>query len=483
MYGHHLFDLFKTFSRKEMTRFQAFSLSPYHHKHEETRALIAYFSDIYPAFNEQSCKRSTLWEQVFPGHPFDGAKLSVLFTYAWRLAEAFLVQEQLRESPLPQTLLLSALRERGQKQLFERQLKKSKKYLEQLDLRDTHYYQQVISMAGEAIEFYGVWEPKRENQSLLEKESALDQYYVLEKLRDAVSLQVRRQILKGDYSARLLEGILEDLRSDPEVYGDAPAIRVYFNLYQMMEAPSLEVYRRTLGIFQENEHRLQQLEVTHIYIYLQNFCIAQINRNQEAFLRELFGLYQAQLARELLHEDGYLVEWHYKNIVTTAIRLGELDWADRFIEEHRGDLAPEAAENAYRFNKAAYWHAAGAYGKVLELLTQVEYRNIRYSLGAKALLLRTYYELGEFEALHALVESFRQYLQRNRLLADFRRGGYHHLFRLGRRLAKLRAQLPYLPKEQGRQRLAKVRNDLEATSPVFNRIWLEQKMNELEAQQ
>lgn len=481
MHRHHLIDLLKTFSRKEMTRFHAFSLSPYHHKHEETRALVAYFSDIYPVFEARTCERELMWKRVFKGRPFDNAKLSVLFTYVWRLVEDFLVQEQLRQTPLSQTLLLSALRERGQKQLFERQLKKSKRYLDQLDLRDTHYYQQVISMAGEAIEFYGVWEPRRENQSLLEKESALDQYYVLEKLRDAVSLQVRRQILKGDYSARLLEGILEELRSDPTVYGDAPAIQVYFNLYQMMETSSLEVYRRTLQIFQEHEHRLQHQEVTHIYIYLQNFCIAQINRNQQAFLRELFGLYQAQLSRQLLHEDGYLVEWHYKNIVTTAIRLGELDWADHFIEAHRSDLSPEAADNAYRFNKAAYWHAVGAYGKVLELLTQVEYRNIRYSLGAKALQLRTYYELGEFEALHALVESFRQYLQRNRLLADFRRGGYYHLFRLTRRLAKLRAQLPYLPQEQGTQRLTKIRNDIEATSPIFNRVWLEQKMQELEA--
>ena len=480
MQGHHLFDLLKTFSRKEMTRFHAFSLSPYHHKHQDTQHLTAYLNEIYPNFSEQTCERAIIWQRLFPKQVFDGSKLSVLFTYTWRLAEEFLVQEQLRGTPLKQTLLLAALREKGQKQLFERQLKKSKKSLHQLGLRDAQYYRQVIAMAGEAVEFYGVREPKQENQSLLEKEYALDQYYVLEKLRDAVSLQVRRQILKGEYSARLLEGVLEELRSNSEAYGDAPAIQVYFNLYQMMEAASLEVYQRTLQIFQQNEERLQQQEVMHIYIYLQNFCIAQINRNQQPFLRELFSLYQAQLSRRLLHDDGFLVEWHYKNIVTTALRLGEVEWANSFIEDHKSELAPDSRENAYRFNKAAYWHAVGGYGKVLELLTQVEYRNIRYSLGAKALLLRTYYELGEFEALHALVESFRQYLQRNRLLADFRRGGYYHLFRLTRRLAKLRGQIPYLPADQVPQRLAKVRTDLEATSPIFNRVWLEQKLLELE---
>ena len=444
MIDHHLIELLTTFSRKEMTRFMAFSLSPYHHKHEETRQLIAYLSDCFPVFNEDNCERQQIWKQLFGKKKFNQSKLSVLFTYAWRLAEEFLVQEQLQKTPLSKTLLLAALRERGQKQLFERQLKKTKQQLEDFQLRDAHYYQQVITMAGEAIEFYGVWEPRRENESLIEKEHALDQYYLLEKLRDAVSLQVRSQILKGDYSARLLEGVLEELRQNLDAYRNAPAI--------------------------------------HIYIYLQNFCIAQINRNQQPFLHELFGLYQAQLSRELLHEDGYLIEWHYKNIVTTALRLGELEWVNTFIEEQKSELSPETAENAYRFNKAAYCHAVGEYGKVLELLTQVKYRNIHYSLGAKALLLRTYYELEEFEALHALVESFRQYLQRNRLLADFRRGGYYHLFRLTRRLAKLRTQMPYLPEEQIAQRLTKVRMDVEATSPIFNRVWLEQKMAELEGQ-
>lgn len=482
MIDHHLIELLTTFSRKEMTRFMTFSLSPYHHKHEETRQLIAYLSDCFPVFNEDNCERQQIWKVLFGKKKFNQSKLSVLFTYAWRLAEEFLVQEQLQKTPLSKTLLLAALRERGQKQLFERQLKKTKQQLEDFQLRDAHYYQQVITMAGEAIEFYGVWEPRRENESLIEKEHALDQYYLLEKLRDAVSLQVRSQILKGDYSARLLEGVLEELRQNLDAYRNAPAIQVYFHLYQMMDAASLDGYRKTLGIFQENEQLLQRREVMHIYIYLQNFCIAQINRNQQPFLRELFGLYQAQLSRELLHEDGYLIEWHYKNIVTTALRLGELEWVNTFIEEQKSELSPETAENAYRFNKAAYCHAVGEYGKVLELLTQVEYRNIRYSLGAKALLLRTYYELEEFEALHALVESFRQYLQRNRLLADFRRGGYYHLFRLTRRLAKLRTQMPYLPEEQIVQRLTKVRMDVEATSPIFNRVWLEQKMAELEGQ-
>jgi hypothetical protein len=104
---------------------------------------------------------------------------------------------------------------------------------------------------------------------------------------------------------------------------------------------------------------------------------------------------------------------------------------------------------------------------------------LRYNLGAKALLLRTYYELEEFDSLHALVESFRQYIQRNRLLADSRRNGYYHLFRLTRRIARLRAQIGYTPAERALQSLAKIRQDIQQTKAIFNRAWLEKKMEEL----
>jgi hypothetical protein len=247
----------------------------------------------------------------------------------------------------------------------------------------------------------------------------------------------------------------------------------------MMAQSTLEAYRSALAVFQENEDRFQWPEVAAIYNYLQNFCIACINRNQTVFLREIFRLYNEQLARQLLHEDGYLIEWHYKNIVTTALRLGEQDWANEFIETQRTALAPAAAENAYRFSKAAYCHAVGDYGQVLELLTRVEYSDLRYNLGAKALLLRTYYELHEFDALHALVESFRQYLQRNRLMADSRRSGYYHLFRLTRRVAGLRAQAGYIPQERAALSLDKIRQDVAQTDAIFNRAWLEQKIAEI----
>lgn len=479
MLDHHLIQLINALDRKEMTRLVAFSLSPYHNKHQDTQRLLAYLNKHYPKFTEANCDRKQIWASLFPQQRFNMGKLAVLFTYAWRVTEAFLIQEEIADSAFRNIWLATALQRRQQWTDYESTLRKAQKEHEQDELRNTNYYRRSIALAEVASESFYVLEKQALDRTLMDKEQALDQYYVLEKLRDAVELQVRRQVLQGEYSARLLEGVLEELRQNAEAYADAPAIQLYFRLYQMMELPSLASYHDALYVFQDNEQRFAAEEITIIYNYLQNFCIAQINRNDPPFLRELFILYREQLDRKLLHEQGYLIEWHYKNIVTTGIRLGELEWVNNFIEEQKTALPPAAAENAYRFNKASYCHVIGEYDQVLDLLTQVEYSDLRYNLGAKALLLRTYYELEEFDALHALVESFRQYIQRNRLLADSRRNGYYHLFRLTRRIARLRAQIAYTPAERTVQSLTKIKKDVQQTEAIFNRAWLEKKMEDL----
>lgn len=483
MQSHPIFSLLSTFTRKEMTRWVAFSLSPYHHKHRETQALVQYLDKIYPVFPPHKCDRQQIWKKLFPTKTHDQAKLALLFTYAWRLAQKFLLQEQFeQDNSYQERQLLHALRERSLSDTFTKQWSKASDHLNVYPYRDTSYYSAAVQLAQAGDSFVIQEGRQSDNRYLEAKEQALDQYYLLEKLRDAVEMQVRRKILKVEYSARLLESTLQEIRENASAYADAPAIRVYFALYVMMTEPSLVHYRQALELFQTNEACFQKEEIAAIYVYLQNFCIGRINQaNEQAFLREIFLLYQDQYERQLLHEDGYLIEWHYKNIVTTAIRLQELAWVNSFIESAKAQLAPEAADNAYRFNKAAYCHAVGQYSEVLTLLIQVEYSDVRYNLGAKALLLRTYYETEAYEALHALVESFRQYLQRKENMAASRRSGYHHLFRLTRRLAALRHKLAYTQPVKAKQTLQKIEAELDRTRSIFNRQWLVDKVAALKS--
>lgn len=481
MYKNKLIRLLRTFSRKEMTRFREFVESPYYNKHQDVRNLVVHLSDIYPRLDEERCDRARLFQQLYPGEPHDQNRLAVIFSYTQRLAEQFLSVEQAGEDPLTgQLYLLRRLRRRKHYRLYEKELQRLGRKVKGLPSGAVSSPYRRFRFAEEADQYFNQIERRQEDWHIQEKQNQLEQFFLAEKLRDACEMHIRSKILKVTYHSGMLQAVLNEVRRNRKAYADSPAVIVYFQLYQMLVQNEQDYYFKALKIFKNYEEDFPSLERETIYNLLQNYCIEQINRGSPRFLREIFELYKAQLEQGLLLEEGFLSEWHYKNIVTTGIRLQALDWVKNFIESYRETLRPESRENAYRFNLASYYYAAGNYEQVLNLLIRVEYSDLRYNLGAKALLLRTYYDLEEYEALNALTESFRQYLQRNQLLADSRREGYYNLFKLTRRAAYFRINMDYFSPEKRKRELQKLRAAIDRESAIFNRNWLEEKVRELE---
>ena len=194
-----------------------------------------------------------------------------------------------------------------------------------------------------------------------------------------------------------------------------------------------------------------------MYNQYKNYCLIRINQGDQAFLDKLFELYQYQLERGLLLEEGVLSEWNYKNIVAAGIRLRQFEWVRKFIEDYKDSLTPEFKDNAYRFNLASYHLAMEEHHEAMLLLREVEYSDLRYNLGAKTMLLQSYYELQEYEPLVSLTESFRQVLMRDKTMSENFRKGYYNLFRFTRKAAYLRSRLEYLTAEKALQELERLK--------------------------
>ncbi|HMR43283.1 MAG TPA: hypothetical protein PKC40_05595, partial [Saprospiraceae bacterium] len=261
-----------------------------------------------------------------------------------------------------------------------------------------------------------------------------------------------------------------------------PRIGLFKNLLEMIQSGEETAYFDAAEQVIRFEEKLSFDDLQTAYNYLQNFCIEKINQGKDTFLRQLFQLYQQQLEKDLLLENGTLSEWHYKNIVTVGLRLGETEWTKSFLFEFKSRLLPDQAENAFTYNLAAIFYHQKEFEKVLELLLKVEFTDARYNLDAKALLLRTYFELEEYEPLFSLCDAFRQYLIRNNLLAESRKSGYAALFKLAKRAAKIKAGMGFSTDEKLKKELTKLKQDLSKGDIIFNAAWLKSKIIELENQ-
>lgn len=481
MIKHKVFELLKTFDRKEMSRFEAFVHSPYHNKHIGVRNLVTYLSKIYPDFNDRNCSRDHIIHKSNLPQDTEYSQLALLFTYMIRLADQFLITEHYnKKTSHNPIMLLEELRQRKCFKTYRKNLGKYQSELKDLTEKDSHFFERSFQLAREADSYFILTDGRKKDPNLELKIQQLDYFYMAEKLKDAVEVHNRKNILSVNYSNRMLEGVLSEIAANIQEYQEIPGVFIYFLLYKMTTQEQDDFYFQAMDYMKLNEQYLSKDERIIVYNNFQNYCIKQINLNNLKFLAELFQLYQLQLEEELIFEDGFLSEWHYKNIVTTAIRLDETDWVKNFIFKYKEKLRPESIENAFRFNLASYYHAIGEFGKVLELLLRLEYSDLRYNLGAKALLLRTYYEMEEFEALNSLSASFYQYLQRNKLMADTRKDAYHNLFRFTKRVALLRSEIPYTSQEKIQNTLKKLKVDIGKTAIIFNQSWLESKVADLE---
>lgn len=465
-----------------MTRFCEFGASPYFNKHQDSLRLLQLFGNIYPQFTKKNCDRFALFQELFPGKSHEQSDLALLFTYVQRLLDQFLVQEELKPmTGFRQVLLMRNLRQRKLYAAFEKQAKKQQKDLAAWPFQNGNYYHLKCLTASESDAYYSQRAQHKADLSIQNKQNNLDYYYLSEKLKDACEMMIRSRILNVNYSNPLLEVLISQIQADNSAYEAVPPLMVYFHLYQLIKLVERPYYFSALEVVKRYEDRLPLDELQNIYNYLQNYCIEHINKGSRTFLQQSFELYKKQLEKKmLLDEAGFLSQWHYKNIVTIVLRLGEKDWVKTFIEAYRNQLPPKDMENAYVYNLAAYYYATKQLGKVQELLIQVEYKDIRYSLAAKSLLLRTYFDLREFEAFGSLVKSFRQYLRRNKSIPSQRRKAFLHLLQLTNEASLLRSRQPFQHKTKNVQQLLELKSTIGKTKLLINREWLVEKVEAME---
>lgn len=480
MHNHQLIKQLKLLEKKEMTRFREFVYSPFHNKHKGVRKLVDYFEQHFPNFNEKKMETEALLRHFAEDKKFNKQKLALLFTYTIRLLKNFHVEIFLNEEnkSIRNIFKLKSYRKRRLNYFYEKEVHKLR---ENTQDQGSEYHQHNFLLKSEINEYFSQYPTINNHQYLVDKQIQLDHFFITEKLKDACEMYLRHQILKVPFDLNFVDSILNEITRNTN-FQNIPTILIYQNIYKLLINKKVEQYESVLGILNTNEHFLPKPELENIYNYLQNFCIQKINQGNRHFLSELFKIYQSQLSKELLFQNGYLPEFHYKNIVTTGLREKAFDWVLNFIEDYKKHLNSITAENAYSYNLANYYYATQQFSKVLSLLIRVEYTDVRYSLDAKTLLLRTYFELEEEEALLSLSDAFRQYLKRNFQISEDHKKGYFNLLKLTKKVFQLKMSKNYWKKEKVIKEWQKLKQEIESSKIVFNKNWLLEKITQIHSE-
>lgn len=464
-----LYDFTKTLTAYEWNRFRKFVCSPLYNEDGRIQALVEELAELAKK-GVADKDPQTIWRKVFKTTPFSRLKYNRLLSDTVKKLEQFLVIDRFRQqTSLQQAYLLEIMNERKLlKHVPELISYAERKHTEQ-EIKDASYwYTQLLLQQQKNLYLENKDERSLEKniESVLE---STDIYYLVQKLKYTAALLHYKNFLSIETEIPLLPEILQHLKK--RAY-NIPAIAIYHAIILSFTEPDKEEhYRRLSSLLLQHHKSFLRDELKGLFVFAMNYCITKINYGQQQYLKELLLLYKQALGNELLMEDGMLSPWDYKNIITTALRVNDTAWAEKFIEEYRSRLPRSERHNAYTFNRARLFFYKKDYEKVLELLQNVKYSDIFYQLDSKTTLLKTYYELGEELPLQSLKDSFRILLSRKKLISEQQRENYLNLAKLTFKLFKADVK--------DRKQIAALQKEIETTVNVADKSWLLEKIREI----
>jgi hypothetical protein len=481
-----LIEILRSLQPRELADFLDYLQSPYFNKSEQMRELGVYLAKFAPTYQHPTrLKKEKIFDFLYPRQEYDDTLFYSLFSKLLKILYAFLAQQAWDEEERLAELFL--LRQLGQRKVAEKHLASVRKRFPNL-LPKANRSQTVIYW--ESFLYYNELDlaflsegGRKYDENLQQKNDILDVLFVSEKLKIACDMLSRNVVTQAQYEPTMLDILLTYLdTSAQEKLNSAPVVQIYRCIIETLRQPDdLQLYWRLKTLLLAHYADFGKDEAMNMYGYLLNYCIRKINAGQVEFFEEVWQHYQLLVDTKLIYIGEYLPPWEYKQIITTALRLNKNAWARAFAEKYRDELPNDARQNAYLYNMAAIYYSDKDYRAALLTLQNVTFTDTTYELGARLIQVKSYYELSEFEALRSLIEAFLIYVQRNKEISDYRKSANSNFLKIVRKLlpCKQLYEEKTQPPAKIINRLASLRLQIDAKSPLANKDWLQAVSDQL----
>jgi hypothetical protein len=453
----------------EMNRLHRFILSPYFNRNDATINLFEWIKEDLKQEKKSEISKDLLWEICFGRNDkYDEGRMRKLQSDLLRLVEEFYAQEVFEANPIYKAkYLLDAIYNNRLDALQSGSLKTAKRLADEQILKPASFYYYQYEIEQGTFNLTRLQSERNTRSNIEEIAENLDRFYLAEKLRYYCTILNHQNLAAINYKMLFIDEIIQHVESHG--YLDVPPIKVYYQILLVNKHPNEREYYDSLKLLiREYIHLFPEPQVKEILDAAFNYCILRSNTGTPEFVRELFLLYQEWLPLGLLQVQGKLDPFHFKNIVTAGLRITEFDWVENFIYQYSPLLEERNRENAVTFNLAQLYFYKKDYLRVIQLLSKVEYDDMTYNLNSKTLLMASYYELDEIEALGSLLDTFRVYLNRNKELPATRRKHYLNTISIVRKLSKIISG--------DTKQIEKLTAEVENTQGVVSKNWILEKL-------
>lgn len=460
----------------ELNSFIKFVQSPYFNVNQSIAQFAQVISEAIKNGNLPILTPQDVWKQVYKNEPYNNQKFLKLNSDLTKLLETFLAQKEFESSEsLITNLKLEGAKKRNLENLYSGIINEAERLNNREYNQSADYYLTKYQIEKNLFSLKTENEKKNEKFEITSAFNIhdivenLDCFYIAEKLKLYCTLLSWKKMYKLNIEIMNMADVLNLAITQP--FNQVPAINVYYQIYLTYkdEGNTLHYYKLK-SLLKSFSHIFSEKEQWELYSTSISYCINRVNKGDLKFQNETFTLYKSAINNNLIIKQ-HLTQTTFRNIVFFALRVEEFDWAENFINNYSNYVDEKYRENAVQFSLARLEFYRKNYHKVLTHLNNVNYEDIWYNLNAKTIYLHSYYELDEFDALESLLQSFKMYIRREKSLSTDRKTHYLHLIKFTSALMKIN--------HRDKQKLLKLKNEIETTQGVVSKPWLIEKVDQL----
>jgi len=465
-----LITLLRTLDEEEMRKFGKFLEGTAQRKSPDRIAFFNYLKKYHPEFPVKKTEREYVAQKLFAKDANRIKKIENLMHTIGSVLEDFLHYEELKiQQTQRDFLLLEVYKSRNLDKFFFKKIEQIEKSWEKekpagIEQLYNEYLIKKLSFT-------------HPNYSLVDKMPTLndmvhqiDKYYFATKLYWVLCTSVSENfVITSDKEANrkqhFVQKILDiSLQTD---FQTTPQIKLLNELCRAFMSGDFGNYLEMKSLFMSHLDLYDEYEKNDLLLFLTTSCYENHRQGKKEAIRELFELNRYATENEFIFENSSIPHLNFRNTVYIACAAQELDWAEHFVDNYGRFLGEEDADDIIVLCEAIINFSRGHYSQTLDKLAKAKFRDVVYNAQARSILLQCYYEL-DHDLFFSSVDSFRNFLGRNKALAPSTKKAFSNFIHFTKKLKKAEHEF--------RPDVKHLLDEIANTNNIVNKTWLISKV-------
>jgi hypothetical protein len=484
-------NLLKTFSMDEIKDFQRFTSSSYFSKRKSNQKILKTIISFHPDYGSVKLTPEYIYQKVYPGKKYNERVIKSRLTDLFQIAEEYLAILNFRNDKFRYGYhYLAELKERNLDGLFRKNLLELESLLKKDNFMNSRYiYDTYLLENLKSNYLIRIGKSSRVFDSTIKASEFLTAYMLNQSSLLINSMAASKVNFNKDTGLEILESITKNLEFDnnfeelTENAADATIATLlkinYYTFRMTKDQGGIKYFYKLSEYIESNRELFNFGDLSSLYLVMLGYCSIQINNNNSEFRKEQFEIFKKMSRDGVLVAEGqnYIEPNLFRGIIVLGISLNEIEWIENFVEANIKAIEPGSRENLLYYSRAVILFEKEMYVDALKCSSKVISTKPIYKLDIKDLVLKSYYELKEYNAVAEHLDAYSHFVSLNKEVSSIMKKAHSNLIKFVKKL--LKQQYLTVANAGDKFVLEMLKKSISSCVHLKSRKWLLAKVDEL----